>query len=351
MLQALLLYLQAAELGMEIGQSNAAWMLDRGYGHAGPNAAIVAFNLYRRSAEQGNVQSLLVLGDSYYYGNGVAQDWVRAAAVYYEAYHQRSAEAIYNLGFMHEFGAGVPKDLSLAQRFYDMAKHTMPTAALPVYVASIWLKLHGTWEWVAPYLPHQLDRLIGRVFVLQPALVDKAGSGDGLLAGLMPKWLSLHWESFAWRLTDFTGLSLLIAGWEEFSDIGETALLLLLLIVLWVVLHVRRQRLQAVQARVRADVQRGDPRPQQIAAQLHMDIPAAQQPPQAEAANGEQHQQTHDQQQQWSPQGSYGQPAEVEQQPQPQPQPQLQPQQLQQQASDPADSQQSASDAATSNDQ
>eukprot|EP00882_Tetradesmus_deserticola_P011726 GHRQ01012405.1.p1 GENE.GHRQ01012405.1~~GHRQ01012405.1.p1 ORF type:complete len:438 (+),score=218.92 GHRQ01012405.1:79-1314(+) len=71
--QALLLYLQASELGMEIGQSNAAWMLDRGFTHAGHQAASVATALFKRSAEQGNVMSLLQLGDCYYYGNGVEQ--------------------------------------------------------------------------------------------------------------------------------------------------------------------------------------------------------------------------------------------------------------------------------------
>ncbi len=55
-------------MGLELGQSNAAWMMERAYGHAGPNAASVAYSLYRRSAEQGNVASLLLMGDSYFYG-------------------------------------------------------------------------------------------------------------------------------------------------------------------------------------------------------------------------------------------------------------------------------------------
>jgi SEL1 protein len=47
---------------------------------------------------------------------GVGQDWVRSAAIYYEAYQERSPEAMFHLGFMHEFGAGVEKDLKLARR-------------------------------------------------------------------------------------------------------------------------------------------------------------------------------------------------------------------------------------------
>ncbi len=44
----------------------------------------VTFGLYRRSADQGNVASLLAIGDAYLAGEGVRQDWVRSAAVYYE---------------------------------------------------------------------------------------------------------------------------------------------------------------------------------------------------------------------------------------------------------------------------
>lgn len=46
----------------------------------------MTFSLIRHSAEQGNVASLLMLADSYLQGDGVEQDWVRSAAVYYDAY-------------------------------------------------------------------------------------------------------------------------------------------------------------------------------------------------------------------------------------------------------------------------
>lgn len=53
---------------------------------AAPASSALSFSLYRQSAAQGNVASLLSLGDAYFYGRGVEQDWVRSAAVYYEAY-------------------------------------------------------------------------------------------------------------------------------------------------------------------------------------------------------------------------------------------------------------------------
>jgi SEL1 protein len=242
-LQALLFYLRAAEMGMEFGQSNAAWMLDRGYAHAGPHAVALAAQLYRRSAEQGNVISLLQLGDRYYYGMGVDQDWVRAAAIYYEAYQERSPEAMFDLGFMHQFGAGVPQDLALAVRFYDMCKHTLADAALPVYLAKSWLRVHEAWLWLLPKFPQGVQKYARYLFVLHPARVGGTGAGRGVLTGLMPQSLSLHWESMAWRIGKMTKVVMLQLPWDLLNgEFGDTILLGLLLVVLWVVLKVRRQR-------------------------------------------------------------------------------------------------------------
>lgn len=329
--QALLLYLQAAELGMEVAQSNAAWMLQRGFGHSGPLAAAVATTLYRRSAEQGNVVSLLQLGDCYYYGGGVEQDWVRSAAIYYEAYKLGSPEAMFNLGFMHEFGAGVPKDMALALRFYNMAKHTNADAALPVYLARAWLKVHGTWEWLRPSLPRAVVAALNWLFELRPASSAAAGgfwattpgtrelpqlgaqtavgllpaAGEGSSSGaeeqgqgvggseqhrvsgssgrswwtpLSPALLVWRWDAVMWKLTEAAGLAGLSVNsfMQEYSDFGETLLLFVLLAVLLLVLHIRRQRQQALQARLMAALaQPGNQlMAQQIAAQLGLDLAA-----------------------------------------------------------------------------
>eukprot|EP00879_Flechtneria_rotunda_P018269 GHRR01019166.1.p1 GENE.GHRR01019166.1~~GHRR01019166.1.p1 ORF type:complete len:833 (+),score=340.80 GHRR01019166.1:350-2848(+) len=355
--QALLSYLQASELGMEIAQSNAAWMLDRGFAYAGPHAAAVATTLFKRSAEQGNVMSLLQLGDCYYYGNGVEQDWVRAAAIYYEAYKERSAEAMFNLGFMHQYGAGVPKDHNLARRFYNMARHSNADAALPVYLATAWLRVHSTWDWLRPHLPQSVVAIGDWLFEAKPkpgaanynqAYNSKGGGAgsskaDSTVAGvsqqlapalapalsqhmsgsqadaesaaaelsnnvagsttssssstsgfgldgdadaepmrswywwLSPQLLVWQWDSLMWRLAEATGLggfsisSLL----EEYSDVGETALLLVLLAVLMIVLRIRRQRQQALENQVLiALAQPGEQQhiAQQIATQLGLQI-------------------------------------------------------------------------------
>lgn len=41
----------------------------------------MAVALHQRAAAQGNVEALLSIGDSYYYGRGVPRDWQRAAQV------------------------------------------------------------------------------------------------------------------------------------------------------------------------------------------------------------------------------------------------------------------------------
>lgn len=349
-MQALLLYLQAAELGMEVAQSNAAWMLQRGFGHSGPLAAAVATTMYRRSAEQGNVVSLLQLGDCYYYGGGVEQDWVRSAAIYYEAYKLGSPEAMFNLGFMHEFGAGVPKDMALALRFYNMAKHTNADAALPVYLARSWLRVHETWEWLRPSLPRAVVAALNWLFELRPASSaaggfwaaytsprelpqlaaptahgllpaggedgsdgssgsaqgegsgpageqnggkhgqhseysqqygqhSQGGGGAGWWMALSPGMLMWRWDAVMWKLTEAVGLAGLSVNsfLQEYSDFGETMLLFVLLGVLLLVLHIRRQRQQALQRGLMAALAQPADQAQQlvaqqIAAQLGMDF-------------------------------------------------------------------------------
>ena len=58
---------------------------------------------------QGNVDALLQLGDSHWYGRGAERNWARAAVLYQTASKFRNSQALFNLGFMHEFGAGLPQ--------------------------------------------------------------------------------------------------------------------------------------------------------------------------------------------------------------------------------------------------
>jgi len=74
--KALLFYSRSAELGYEVGQSNAAWMLEKYRGICIGSSGICtteerhqrSHNLWRHASEQGNEHASLLLGDAYYYG-------------------------------------------------------------------------------------------------------------------------------------------------------------------------------------------------------------------------------------------------------------------------------------------
>lgn len=234
-------YLQSAEMGSELGQSNAAWMLSHGYGHEGPHAAQLAITLYQRAAEQGNHEALLEVGDSYYYGRGVPRDWPRAAQVYGAASKHRIAQASYNLGFMHEFGAGLPQDLHLAKRYYDKALEAQPDTWVPVLLALCGLWVHQRWLNIKPYLPDGLGFVKQRMFVLpqaeQGAIQEFGGS-----SGHVKSALGVVDRAFDW-VTDMEALAHLV------TDQAELFLLVSCGAGLWLVLQ-RRRRLRNQQAPV-----------------------------------------------------------------------------------------------------
>jgi SEL1 protein len=69
--QALVRYMKAAEMGLEVAQSNAAYMLEQGQAWYDSAVRLQRVLYYLRlAADQGNVKSLLQIGDAYYYGRG-----------------------------------------------------------------------------------------------------------------------------------------------------------------------------------------------------------------------------------------------------------------------------------------
>ena len=86
--------MKAAEMGLEVAQSNAAYMLEQGeawYESEQDDRLQRVLYYHRLAADQGNVKSLLQIGDAYYYGRGAAADRSKSAAVYLQAsQHRRS---------------------------------------------------------------------------------------------------------------------------------------------------------------------------------------------------------------------------------------------------------------------
>jgi len=152
-------YLRAAEMGLEIGQSNAAYLLER-LGRRGDNhSAARAVYYHQLAANQGHVDALLRIGDAHFYGFGVSQNLNKSFAVYHQASNLHNAQAMFNLGIMYEHGWGCPeKDFILARRQYNLALNSDRDAYVPVKLAVMksvihsWLEenkdwLNSKWEW------------------------------------------------------------------------------------------------------------------------------------------------------------------------------------------------------------
>ena len=66
--------------------------------------------LIRRSAEQGYTEAQYVLGFSYYFGEGVLQDYTQAVYWWRKAAEQGYTDAQFYLGFAYYSGVGVSAD-------------------------------------------------------------------------------------------------------------------------------------------------------------------------------------------------------------------------------------------------
>ncbi|KAJ8924298.1 hypothetical protein NQ315_007091 [Exocentrus adspersus] len=142
-------YALLSELGYEVAQSNAAFLLDRGeLPMFNKQEALVRALLYwSRAAAQGYSAAQVKLGDYYYYGLGTAVDYETAATHYRLASDQQhNAQAMFNLGYMHEQGLGMTRDMHLAKRCYDRAAETSADAKVPVALALFKLNLMFSFE-------------------------------------------------------------------------------------------------------------------------------------------------------------------------------------------------------------
>lgn len=136
---AFIKYAVLSELGYEVAQSNAAFMLDRDeVGDLFDKHEIYnrAFMYWSRSASQGYSIARVKLGDYHYYGLGTKVDYEMAANQYRIASElQNNAQALFNLGYMYETGLGLKRDIYLAKRYYDLAAVTSTDAQVPVALA------------------------------------------------------------------------------------------------------------------------------------------------------------------------------------------------------------------------
>ncbi|ORX91693.1 HCP-like protein [Basidiobolus meristosporus CBS 931.73] len=151
---AFLRYLIGAEMGYEIGQTNVAWLLDHDrFEIMEQSPDLIPKDLpliyWARSANQGQSNSKVKMGDYYYYGIGTEVDLKKAALCYEKAAkHDLNELGMWNLGWMYENGLGVPKDFHLAKRMYDSSLIENAEAYLPVTLSLIKLSAKYTWSYL-----------------------------------------------------------------------------------------------------------------------------------------------------------------------------------------------------------
>lgn len=158
---AFLEYLMAAEQGYERAQTNVAYMLDTVRSSLpvsewlrkprestslldNPGLGLI---YWTRSSRQANVDSLVKMGDYYFYGIGTEPDIAKAVQCYTGASdYAQSAQALFNLGWLHENGIGLDQDFHLAKRYYDNALEVNEEAYLPVTLSLLKLRMRSAWN-------------------------------------------------------------------------------------------------------------------------------------------------------------------------------------------------------------
>jgi len=84
------------------------------------NPAVKAMK-YRTAAEQGDAYAQCSLGECYYYGDGVPQDFTEAEKWYQMSSKQGYIGAQYRLGDFFFYGNGVAQDLGKSLEWYRKA--------------------------------------------------------------------------------------------------------------------------------------------------------------------------------------------------------------------------------------
>lgn len=93
----------------KISQNHLGWVYQNGYG-VEKNYS-VAFDCYKKAADQNDAKAQNNLGYMYEHGLGVAENTTLAIEWYMKSANQGYAEAQYNLGYMYEIGKGIAENM------------------------------------------------------------------------------------------------------------------------------------------------------------------------------------------------------------------------------------------------
>jgi TPR repeat protein len=297
---SLLLYLIAAESGIEIAQSNLAWLIDQRnlhYAHAHsyngvsapsggadstgqdersgfsslfPSWSIdieeVALLFWSRSANQKNSDARVKVGDYYYYGRGANQSFTKAASHYeIAAQADHNPLAMWNLGYMHQHGLGVPRDFHLAKRYFDDSLVATADAWLPVSLSSFALHVHSFVFYFVDWFDQFMSSFISPSSSgtssppVPPSSGNSGKASEGGSALHLPQEVDILDEEWSWqdlkRVSRGPGagakgsvgirkgvLSRLFSWFQSPDDDLETLLILFLCLSLSYLIYVRQLR-------------------------------------------------------------------------------------------------------------
>ena len=113
--EALRLWMLAAEQDLELAQYNVAMCLD--YGQGVQEDKNQAAKWYLKAAEQGNADAQKDLGNCYFYGEGVPENKEEAVKWYYRSASKGNAAAQCNLGYCYHKGMGVSINKQEAEKW------------------------------------------------------------------------------------------------------------------------------------------------------------------------------------------------------------------------------------------
>ena len=72
-------------------------------------------------AKSGNAEAQNNLGDAYYYGNDVDQDFGKALEWFKKSAAKGNADALFSVGYMYDYGEGTEEDNPTALKWYTQA--------------------------------------------------------------------------------------------------------------------------------------------------------------------------------------------------------------------------------------
>ena len=107
----------------ENGQVESMYILGVCYanGEGVPQDHKKAVEFYQRAADKGNVNAMFNLGACYANGEGITQDYKKAVEFYQRAADKGNACAMNNLAICYENGEGIAQDYKKAAEFYQRA--------------------------------------------------------------------------------------------------------------------------------------------------------------------------------------------------------------------------------------